>query len=63
MDSFYNSFSNFVSNENKNEEVNWGLFNFNNGLESQTRFLDSPSFPFNYNVSFLFPKKVLVLLD
>ncbi|PWA68294.1 WRKY domain-containing protein [Artemisia annua] len=43
MDSFYNSLSNFVSNENKNEEVNWGL-------ESQTQFLDSPYFPYNYNV-------------
>nr|GEV97719.1 probable WRKY transcription factor 26 [Tanacetum cinerariifolium] len=46
MGSFYNSLSNFVSNENRNEEVNWGLFNFNNGLESQTQFLD----PFSYNV-------------
>ncbi|KAJ9545129.1 hypothetical protein OSB04_024836 [Centaurea solstitialis] len=48
---FYNdSLSNLVSNDNKNEELNWGLFTNTN------QFLDVPSFPFNSNVSFLFTK-------
>lgn len=56
--------SNLVSNDNMNEELNWGLFNsFNDEsliYSNQNQFLDSPSFPFDSNVSFQFPKKVII---
>ncbi|KAK9072978.1 hypothetical protein SSX86_007300 [Deinandra increscens subsp. villosa] len=50
--SYDNSISNIVSNDNKNEELSWGLFDFNNGIESPNlnQFFDSPSFLFDSDI-------------
>ncbi|KAI3674803.1 hypothetical protein L2E82_51919 [Cichorium intybus] len=47
--SFDNSLSSLVSNDNKNEERNWGLFDFNNKVESPKQSLT----PF-YTSSFMY---------
>nr|XP_043635547.1 probable WRKY transcription factor 33 [Erigeron canadensis] len=50
--SFDNSYSNIDSNDNKHEELNWGLFNyFNNDIESPKQLQDSTSIlPGNSNI-------------
>ncbi|KAJ0520747.1 putative transcription factor WRKY family [Helianthus annuus] len=66
--SYYNSFSNLVSNDTMNEELNSSLFNFDNEIDSSNQFLTPfspssfiPTYPNQFfdSPSFLFNSNII----